>query len=202
MMINGFTPRISFLSPPVTTSQNISTLGNLQSTQGLSNTPVSTTGGSFTNTGLSGWNLGSMGNISNLFSPFGQAVNSMSQFGSQLISGAGQSLSSLGQMASSSLPSLSSLNLSMIQPQTATSSIQSTQTVQQPVFQSLSSGAGQAIQDLGSLLQKNAPAALAMGGAMVGGGAVCAFMGGAMAATGGIMMGNQMAQAPASHPAV
>jgi hypothetical protein len=73
------------------------------------------------------------------------------------------------------------------------------QTHRQQIYQSLSNGAGQAFREVHTLLKKNAPAALAFGGAMMGSCAVCAFMGGAMAATGGIMMGNYMMQQQTSY---
>lgn len=61
------------------------------------------------------------------------------------------------------------------------------------VMQDMGQGASHAIRDVGSLLKNHTPEMLAMGGSMLASTAVCSFMGGAMAATGGIMLGQHMA---------
>jgi hypothetical protein len=196
MMINGFTPRMSFLSSPSITQRSAAPSGNPMPALGLNpNSSLNSSLSSLPGVGLPSWNA------SSLFSPFSNAMSSVSSFGSRLFGGLSNSLSGLGQMTPLSMPGMPALNTSFTQPPISVPAMPSLQAPRPSVFQSLSNGAGQALKDVGAVLQKNAPAALAFGGAMMGGGAVCAFMGGAMAATGGIMMGNQMMQPPTNHPA-
>lgn len=59
------------------------------------------------------------------------------------------------------------------------------------IFNSIGQGASQGLKDFGKLAKQHAPTVLTFGAALAGGGAVCPFMGGAMAATGGIMLAQQ-----------
>jgi hypothetical protein len=202
MMINGFMPRMPLLPSSVNSQRSLAppTSNLLPSPlfNGLNGSASMQSG--FPGTITPSFNMGSWLNPG-----IGNVMGSASQFGSRMMGGLGNALSGLGsgigQLGLMGMPGLPGLNslFAPQQPQPVSPMAGIRPARQQPIFQSLSQGAGQALKDLGSFAKNNAPAALAMGGAMVGGGAVCAFMGGAMAATSGIILGNQAMQS-SSHP--
>lgn len=197
MMINGFMPRMPLLSPSQTQQRSIASAINTPSPllSGFGNTSLSAS--RFPTQAAPNWSMGSW-----LNPMMGNMMSGASQFGSQLFGGLGNAFSSFGSgIGQLNMPSLPSMN-TFFAPQSPTIPPMfgmQPMVRQQPIFQSISQGAGQALKDLGNFAKNNAPAALAMGGAVLGGGAVCAFMGGAMAATSGIMLGNQAMQS-SNHP--
>lgn len=62
------------------------------------------------------------------------------------------------------------------------------------IFNNIGQGAKQGIQDFATLAQKHGPMMLTAAAGMAGAGAVCPFMGGAMAATGGALLAQKQGQ--------
>jgi hypothetical protein len=69
----------------------------------------------------------------------------------------------------------------------------STRRTPQQIFRNMAGGAQQAIQDLGTMIRHQGSTMAGIGGGMALASAICAFAGGAMAATGATAVANQMA---------
>lgn len=186
MMINNL--GASFLMTPPTLNRANSTANQFPPTPTLLNsTPPSLSQPIIPNTGNSG--SGSiMPNFGNMASNTGQMVNNAFQ-------GVGNAFGSFGQLGAGALFSIVAPSISFLQNMNSQQPLQNTQsagslsrTSPQQIFQSVTSGANQAFQDLGNLLTQNAPAMMAYGGSMAGAGAICPYAGAGMAATGAAML--------------
>lgn len=136
-----------------------------------------------------GWNL--MPTLSNWTSNVGQMAGNTLQT-------VGNSFGSFGQLGAGALFSVVSPSINFLQNLNTQQPVQNTQptggitrTTPQQIFQSVSSGANQALQDIGTMFTQNAPAMMAYGGSMAGAGAICPYAGAGMAATGAAMLLSQ-----------
>lgn len=193
MMINSFGTSM----PMMPTSVNRATVAPTQiSTQPSllsAVSPISQPLPSRGTTNAGGWNL--MSTLNNWTSNVGQmAGNTLQTVGNNL----GNAFGSFGQLGAGALFSVVSPSINFLQNLNTQRPVQNvqptggiTQTTPQQIFQSVSSGANQALQDIGTLLTQNAPAMMAYGGSMAGAGAVCPYASAGMAATGAAMLLSQ-----------